>query len=72
LHTYNTGFKVKKRGKKVGSKCVVLCPFAGNTLLLSVKVCSVNGLIMGGVLSTKDNTPSRTSGYDAKVLGNVA
>jgi hypothetical protein len=39
-----SGFKVRKRGKKVGSKCVVLCPFAGNTLLLSVKkVCSVNG-----------------------------
>jgi hypothetical protein len=30
-------FKAKKRGKKVGSKCGVLCPFAGNTLLLSVK-----------------------------------
>jgi hypothetical protein len=32
-----SGFKAKKRGAKVGSKCVVLCPFAGNTLLLSVK-----------------------------------
>jgi hypothetical protein len=32
-----SGFKAKKRGKKVGSKCVVLCPFAGNTLLLSAK-----------------------------------
>jgi hypothetical protein len=32
-----SGFKVKKRGKKVGSKCVVLGPFAGDTLLLSVK-----------------------------------
>jgi hypothetical protein len=34
-HSNVTDFKAKKRGKKVGSKCVVLCPFAGDTLLLS-------------------------------------
>jgi hypothetical protein len=32
-----SGFKAKKRSEKVGSKCVVWCPFAGNTLLLSAK-----------------------------------
>jgi hypothetical protein len=37
------------------------------------KVCSVNGLIMRGLWSTKDSTPSGTSqNIDAKVLGNVA
>jgi hypothetical protein len=34
---------LKKRGEKVGSKCVVWCPFAGNTsLALTVTLLQVS------------------------------
>jgi hypothetical protein len=41
-------FKAKKRGNKVGSKCVGLCPFAKNTLLLSVKSMFCHWVNNGG------------------------
>jgi hypothetical protein len=54
-------FKAKKRGKKL-----VLNVWFGAHLqeihcCFQQKVCSVNGLIMGGVWSTKVTTPSGTS-----------
>jgi hypothetical protein len=60
-HFKISGFKAKKRGKKM-----VLNVWLGAHLqeihcCCQQKVCSVNGLIMGDVRSTKDTTPSRTS-----------
>jgi hypothetical protein len=60
-HQKYPGFKAKKRGKKL-----VLNVWLGAHLqeihcCYQQKVCSVNGLIMGDVRSTKDTTPSGTS-----------
>jgi hypothetical protein len=62
-------FKVKKRGKRL-----VLNVWLGAHLqeihcCCQQKVCSVNGLIMGGVRTTKDTTPSETSSMTQKSLG---
>jgi hypothetical protein len=61
-----SGFKAKERCKKLVLNVWFCAHLQEIHCWCQKKVCSVNGLIMEGVLTTKGNTLSRTFCSDAK------